>query len=230
MKDKNKNSRQHLESLLKRSNRLWSDFMQATRAYGETLHAFLRFASKKRCITVFGSARFKPEDKYYQIAEKLGGMLAAAGFSVMTGGGPGIMQAVNKGVHDAKGKSFGASISLPNEQETNIYLHRNKNFKYFFTRKLILTKYSDGFIIMPGGFGTLDELFEVATLIDTKRIARCPLVIIGKEYWLPLFDFLRYQMISYHTISPETLDFFYLTDDLEDAINHIKQVLASKGN
>jgi uncharacterized protein (TIGR00730 family) len=229
MKDKNNNSRHQLERLLKHSNRLWSDFMQATRAYGETLHAFMRFSSKKRCITVFGSARFKPEDRYYQIAEKLGGMLAKADFSVMTGGGPGIMQAVNKGVHDANGKSFGASISLPNEQGANPYLHHKKNFKYFFTRKLILTKYSDAFIIMPGGFGTLDELFEVATLIDTKRIARCPLVIIGKEYWLPLFDFLRYQMTAYHTISQESLELFYLTDDLEDAINHIKQNLASVG-
>ena len=228
MKDKKKSH--YLERYLDHGNRLWSDFMQATRAYSETIYAFAKFSRKKKCITVFGSARFDENNKYYQIAYQLGSRLAQAGYSVMTGGGPGVMQGANKGAFEQNGKSFGCSMTMPHEEEPNQFLSSEKNFKYFFTRKLILTKYSSGFIILPGGFGTLDELFEIATLIKAKRIHRCPLVVMGKEYWTPLFDFIKYQMVSYNTIDQDMIDLFYFTDSIDDAIAYIEDRLGPTDN
>ena len=226
-KNKQKNKSKYLERYLKHGNRLIADFTQAGRAYRETLRAFLKFSGRQSCITIFGSARFAPEDKYCLLAEKIAGDLAKAGFSIMTGGGPGVMQAANKGAFENGGKSFGCCMQIPHEEKSNTYMNRFKNFKYFFTRKLILTKYSDGFIILPGGFGTLDELFEVATLIKVGRIEPCPLVIMGKEYWNPLLDFIKYQMTNYKTINADVMDMFFITDDAKEALEHIKQRLGT---
>ena len=152
------------------------------------------------CVTVFGSARFTAEHHYYVLAREVGQRLARAGFTVMTGGGPGIMEAANRGAKEAGGYSVGCNIELPQEQKPNPYLDRWVTFRHFFVRKLMLVKYSYAFIAMPGGFGTLDEIFETATLIQTHKIKDFPLVLVGKEYWQPLLDFLRGRLVEAKTI------------------------------
>ena len=172
-------------------------------------------------VTVFGSARTEEDSPYYQNAVKVGGELVNMGFGVMTGGGPGIMEAANRGAHEAGGTSIGCNIILPFEQEPNPYLDVMINFNYFFVRKVMLLKYSYAFIIMPGGAGTMDELFETITLIQTKKIYNFPVILIGKEYFDPLMELLEH-MVEKETISPSDIDIFFVTDSIEEAMEHIK--------
>jgi uncharacterized protein (TIGR00730 family) len=174
------------------------------------------------CVTVFGSARIKADDPTYQLARELGAAIARLGFTVMTGGGPGIMEAANRGAHEAGGRSIGCNIQLPVEQEPNPYLDRSVTLHYFFVRKTLLIKYSYAFIVMPGGAGTLDELFEALTLIQTGKIKNFPIVVMGTEYWLEQLDFLK-KMARLGMISPSDLNLVYATDSVDDAIEHIRR-------
>jgi uncharacterized protein (TIGR00730 family) len=171
---------------------------------------------------VFGSARFTEEHPYYQLARDMGAAIAKLGFTVMTGGGPGIMEAANRGAKDVNGRSVGCNIELPFEQSHNPYLDKWVTMKYFFVRKVLLLKYSYGFIIMPGGFGTLDEMFESLTLIQTGKVKNFPIVVMGKEFWEPMQPFLQ-QMVKVGTISPEDMDLMLFTDSVDEAIDYLKQ-------
>jgi uncharacterized protein (TIGR00730 family) len=176
------------------------------------------------CVSVFGSARTKPDHPNYQLAVDIGLKLCSVGFGVITGGGPGIMEAGNKGAHLGGGSSVGLNIELPFEQHENPYIDRDKliEFDYFFVRKVMFVKYSQGFIVLPGGFGTLDELFEALTLIQTRKIARFPVVLVGKEFWGGLMDWIKGTLLAqYQTISPDDLFLFELVDTAEEAVNCI---------
>lgn len=192
----------------------WKVFTQFIKGF-RSLH-FLR-----PCITVFGSARFKEDHIYYEKAREFGRRIAGTGFSTMTGGGPGIMEAANRGAFEAGGESVGCNIQLPFEQRPNPYLHKSITFEYFFVRKVILVKYSYAFIIMPGGFGTLDEFFETLTLVQTKTITQFPIVLFGKEYHKELWDYIMY-MAEEGTIAKEDLNLVLLTDDVDEAMQHIQ--------
>ena len=174
------------------------------------------------CVTVFGSARFKEDHPYYDLARRVGSALAGMGFTVMTGGGPGIMEAANRGAKEAGGRSIGCNIKLPMEQAANPYVDEVLTFTYFFVRKVMLVKYSYAFVVMPGGVGTMDELFEAVTLIQTKKISSFPVVLMGVSYWRPLLDLLR-EMVDEHTIAPDDLDLLKVTDSVEEAMAHIDE-------
>jgi len=177
------------------------------------------------CVTVFGSARFQPGHEYYVMAEEIGKAIAATGFTVMTGGGPGIMEAANKGAMEAGGYSVGCNIRLPREQEPNAYMHEWVTMDYFFVRKVLLLKYSYAFIVLPGGWGTMDELFETLTLVQTGMIHHFPVVLMGKTYYQPLMDYLDF-MLSKGTISAEDLKLVKLTDDSHEAIDHLAKYVS----
>ncbi len=181
------------------------------------------------CVTVFGSARFEPDNIYYQQAEKVGAALANLGFTVMTGGGPGIMEAANKGAYEAGGYSVGCNIILPFEQKPNPYLHKWIDIRYFFVRKFLLIKYSYAFVVMPGGMGTLDELFESITLIQTKMIQDFPVVIFGSEYHKELCQHIQI-MAENESISPEDMKLLFVTDSVEEMAEHIKTHAIKKFN
>ncbi len=174
------------------------------------------------CVTVFGSARYKEDHPYYQLAREMGAAIARMGFTVMTGGGPGIMEAANRGAKEAGGRSVGCNIVLPMEQSPNPYLDRWVNIRYFFVRKTLLMKYSYGFVIMPGGFGTMDEMFEALTLIQTRKVRNFPIVMMGREYWSDLCDFMQ-KMIASGTISPNDLDLMKFTDSVDEAVAHLEE-------
>ena len=178
------------------------------------------------CITVFGSARFGENHPYYAIAREFGKRISKIGFTVMTGGGPGIMEAANRGAFENGGKSVGCNIHLPVEQQPNKYMQKWITFDYFFLRKAMLLKYSYAFIIMPGGFGTLDEMFNTLTLIQTKSLTRFPVVLFGKSYYQNLVEMIR-KMISEETIQKEDLDLLLITDDMDEAMNHINTYISS---
>ncbi|OQY00009.1 MAG: Rossman fold protein, TIGR00730 family [Bacteroidetes bacterium 4572_128] len=176
------------------------------------------------CVSIFGSARTDPKNKYYKMAEDIAFQLTELGYGIITGGGPGIMEAANKGASKGKGKSVGLNINLPFEQESNYYIDRDKliNFDHFFVRKVIFMKYSQGFIVLPGGFGTFDELFEAITLIQTKKILKFPIVLVGKHYWSGLMKWIKEVVKEEEkNICPEDLDIFYLVDDAKEAVEHI---------
>lgn len=176
------------------------------------------------CISIFGSARTHVDNKYYQIGVELAEKLASAGYGVITGGGPGIMEAANKGAQQGGGKSVGLNIDLPFEQNYNPYIDQEHNleFDYFFVRKVIFVKYAQAFVILPGGFGTLDELFEALTLIQTKKINQRPVVLVGKEYWGGLIDWIKKVMLEEeHNISASDMQMFSLVDTAEEAYNYI---------
>lgn len=175
----------------------------------------------KNAVSIFGSARTAPDDPYYQKAELLARLLAQKGFSVITGGGPGVMEAANKGAAEAGGRSVGMNIRLPFEQKPNPYSNINIDYKYFFTRKVMFVKYAVAYVVLPGGFGTLDELFEALTLIQTKRIKAFPVILMGHEYWKGLLDWLRKTMLHDGKISPTDLELFQIIDDPEEAVKHI---------
>lgn len=188
------------------------DFMRGFRA--------LHFVGP--CITVFGSARFKEDHPYYQLARQMGAAIANMGFTVMTGAGPGIMEAANRGARDVNGRSVGCNIRLPFEQSHNEYLDRCVTIEHFFVRKTLLIKYSYGFVIMPGGFGTMDEMFEALTLIQTRKIKNFPIVIMGTDFWPEMRQFLEH-MLRGATISPEDLDLIKWTDSVEEAVAHLQE-------
>lgn len=174
-------------------------------------------------VTIFGSARLKPDDKYYHMAEKLGQLLAQNGFAVMTGGGPGIMEAVNKGAAEAGGQSVGMNIKLPLEQKPNPYANLQLDYKYFFIRKVMFVKYAMAYVIMPGGYGTMDEFFEALTLIQTKRVKSFPVILMGREYWQGLLDWLKDSMVQKNMILPFDLEMIQLIDEPEEVVKHIKK-------
>jgi len=174
------------------------------------------------CVTIFGSARTQPGTEHYELARKMGAACARLGFTVVTGGGPGIMQAGNQGAHEIGGRSVGVNIDLPFEQGLNPYVQKSIDMYYFFTRKVILVKYSYAFVVMPGGAGTLDELFETMTLIQTGKLKGFPIILMGKDYWQPLMDFV-YKMAEAGTISPDDPELIFFTDDVEEASAHLKR-------
>jgi len=188
------------------------------RIFREFLRGFRKLHFLGPCVTIFGSARFPPGNRYYDLAREAGRLAAEAGFTVMTGGGPGIMEAANRGAWEAGGRSVGCNIELPHEQKPNDYLDLWVDFRYFFVRKVMLIKYSYGFLVFPGGFGTLDEIFEAATLIQTGKIPNFPLVLLGTEYWKDLIELLRDRMVTEGTIAAEDLDRLHLTDSPSEAM------------
>jgi hypothetical protein len=191
---------------------------RAFRIFREFVRGFRTFHTIGPCATVFGSARFKEDHRYYALGRQAGARLAKAGFVVMTGGGPGVMEAANRGAKEAGGMSVGCNIELPHEEQHNDYLDRWVEFRYFFVRKVMLIKYSFAFFGLPGGFGTMDEMFEVATLIQTGKIDPFPCILMGTSYWRPLFDFIRKSMLAEGTIRPDENLPLLLTDDLDEAI------------
>src|SRR5262249_23531974 len=174
------------------------------------------------CVTVFGSARFKDDHPFYELARKVGSRLAEMGFTVMTGGGPGIMEAANRGAKEVGGRSIGCNIKLPQEQQPNRYLDRWMTFRYFFERKVMLVKYSYAFIVMPGGVGTMDELFESLTLIQTKKILGFPVVLMGTDYWQPMIEMMN-RAVAAGTISASDLSLFLVTDSVDVAMQHLEK-------
>lgn len=198
------------------SHDLWSIF----KIMGEFVDGYDKLLKVGPCISVFGSARMKRDSKYYKMAVETAELISKNNFGVITGGGPGIMEAGNLGAHNAGGKSVGLGIDLPFEQGLNDYVHADYeiNFKYFFVRKVMFVKYAQGFIVFPGGFGTLDEVFECLTLIQTKKIERIPIVLIGLDYWKGLMDWLKNHLVDEGAISPEDLDLLQLTDDHREAV------------
>lgn len=174
-------------------------------------------------VTIYGSARTSPEDKYYKLTEKIAYELVQSGYGVVTGGGPGIMEAANKGATEGGGLSIGLNISLPHEQRPNPYTNFPLHFKYFFVRKVMFMKYSMGFICMPGGFGSLDELFESLTLIQTERIKPFPIVLVGSDFWSGLVDWIKDKLLGDGNISEEDLSLFQVLDDSDEVVNYIKK-------
>lgn len=202
------------------SNRdLWSIF----KVMGEFVDGYDSLLRIGPCISIFGSARLKPGSMYYEMAVEVAASIADNGFGIITGGGPGIMEAANKGAFNQNGKSVGLGIELPKEQGVNRYVSPAYiiNFKYFFVRKVMFVKYAQGFIVFPGGFGTLDELFETLTLIQTEKIERIPIVLIGKEYWEGLVAWIKEKLVFDGYISESDLDLFYLTDSTEEAVKYV---------
>ncbi len=205
----------------------WREFKYILKVAMEFIRGFRALHFTGPCITVFGSARFQEDHPSYKAAQELGHQLALAGFTVMTGGGPGIMEAAPRGAKEAGGKTIGCNIVLPHEQHANPYLDIVVNFNYFFVRKVLLLKYSYGFVVMPGGAGTMDELFETLTLIQTGKIKGFPLVLFGKKYWSHLTAQLDH-MVKEKTVSPEDLDLFLVTDSTDEAIAYIERETIKK--
>ncbi len=193
------------------------------RIMAEFVEAIETLSRVKRAVSIFGSARTMPDDPYYQKAELLARRLVERGFGVITGGGPGIMEAANKGAAEAGGQSVGMNIRLPFEQKPNPYANVSIDYKYFFIRKVMFVKYAVAYVILPGGFGTMDELFEALTLIQTKRIKSFPVILMGSEYWKGLYDWLRKTMLRDNKISPEDLERFQIIDDPDEAVKHIQK-------
>ena len=207
----------------------WSEIKSADswaifKVMSEFVEGFEKLAKIGPCVTIFGSARTPRDHHYYKTAEEIAAKLVQHGYGVITGGGPGIMEAANKGASSENGKSVGLCIKLPFEAKGNIYIDPDKMimFDYFFVRKVMFTKYSQGFVVLPGGFGTLDELFEAFTLIQTIKIGRFPIVLVGKAFWEGLIDWIKNTLLEkYNYISREDLDLFYLVDDATEAVKVI---------
>ncbi len=194
-----------------------SEPWRVLRIQGEFVHGINALADVGAAVAVFGSARFGPDHPMYAAARAMGRSLAEAGFAVITGGGPGLMEAANRGAHEAGGLSIGCNIELPFEQSQNRFTDLSINFRYFFVRKTMFVKYANGFVIFPGGFGTLDELFEALTLVQTRKINRFPIVLFGSEYWRGLLDWIKGTQLAGAAISPEDLNLLILTDSVEEA-------------
>ncbi|MFW5805976.1 MAG: TIGR00730 family Rossman fold protein [Bacteroidales bacterium] len=202
-----------------KSNDSWGTF----KIMSEFVQGYERLARLGPSVSVFGSARTKPNTKYYKIAEDIGAKLTQHGYGVITGGGPGIMEAANKGAKATGGKSIGCNIKLEFEQQPNKYIDPDNvlTFDYFFVRKVMFMKYSQGFIVLPGGFGTFDELFESITLIQTGKIARFPIIMVGKSYWHDMINWIKDKVLRENNISPDDLDIYHLVDTADEAVNTI---------
>lgn len=196
----------------------------AIEIFFEFLRGFRTLHFVGPCVTIFGSARFNEGHPYYELAREAGSLLAQAGFTVMTGGGPGIMEAANRGAREAGGRSVGCNIELPLEQQPNPYLDVMVRFHHFFVRKVMLVKYSYAFLAMPGGFGTLDEVFEAATLIQTAKIETFPLILVGVDYWQPLIDSLRERLLAEGAISAADLSILQITDSLPEVVARVREI------
>lgn len=202
----------------------WDELRRAARIFMDLMRGFRKLHFVGPCVTVFGSARFPESHPYYQLGRRIGAEIAKTGFTVMTGGGPGIMEAANRGARDVRGRSVGCNIVLPMEQHPNPYLDMFVEFRYFFIRKLMLAKYSYAFVALPGGFGTLDELFEIATLVQTGKVKEFPIVLAGVDYWRPMLDFLRDKMVREGTIGAEDVERFIVSDSAEEIASRIKEI------
>lgn len=213
---------QYLEGPNSRGRELWF----AVKVMWQFIKGFRKLHFVGPCVTVFGSARFKEDNKYYQHAREIGSRVSKLGLTVMTGGGPGIMEAANRGAFESGGKSVGCAIKLPHEQSTNPYMHNWVFLDYFFVRKVLLLKYSYAFVVMPGGFGTLDELFETVTLIQTAILHNFPIVVVGTTFFKPIRDMIN-DMIIAGTISEEDLKLIKFTDDTDEVIDHIRRYISS---
>ena len=207
---------------------LHTDTWRVFRIMGEFVQGFEDLAHVANGVSVFGSARTKPNDSEYRAAQETGALLARAGYAVITGGGPGIMEAANRGAFEAGGASVGCNIELPHEQSSNTYLTLSLKFKYFFVRKMMFVKYSDAFIIFPGGFGTPDELFEALTLIQTRKIHNFPVVLFGTRYWKPMLDWLRGPMLKEGKIVEEDFRRLHVTDAPSEVVEIIRTYEPSK--
>lgn len=211
-----------------KANDSWAIF----KILGEFVNGYEKLSRIGPCVSIFGSARTKPDDKYYQLAVSIAQKITESGYGVITGGGPGIMEAGNKGAHLSGGTSVGLNIDLPFEQHDNPYIDSDKSldFDYFFVRKVMFVKYSQGFVVMPGGFGTLDELFEAITLIQTHKIDKFPIILVGTEYWSGLFEWIKKTLLNtYKTISPEDINIMHLVDT-EDEVLEILDSFYAKYN
>ena len=200
-----------------KTNDSWALF----KIMGEFVHGYERMSQIGPCVTIFGSARTKPDNKYYQFTVELAKKIVESGYGVITGGGPGIMEAGNKGAHLAGGTSVGLNITLPFEKYDNPYIDRDKNlnFDYFFVRKVMFVKYAQGFVVMPGGLGTLDEFFEAITLIQTQKIDKFPIILVGSEFWEGLLTWIRTTLLeNFNSINPTDLDLIHLVDTPEEVI------------
>lgn len=210
------------------SDKDWQDIKtdntwQIFKIMAEFVEGFEKMSRIGPCVSIFGSARTKPGTKYYELAQEIAFKLTKEGYGIITGGGPGIMEAGNKGAQLAGGKSVGLNIELPHEQYSNPYIDPDKliSFDYFFVRKLMFIKYAQGFVVLPGGFGTLDELFEAMTLIQTKKIGKFPIILAGKQYWSGIFEWMKTTMVEENNINEADLKLFTIVDNADEAIKHI---------
>jgi len=216
------------EELKKRGGR---DSWVVFKIMAEFVEGFETLAEIGPCVSIFGSARSQPNSPYYELAVEIAQKLTQSGFGVITGGGPGIMEAANKGAHEAGGTSVGINIDLPFEQSSNPYIDRDKNihFNYFFVRKVMFVKYAQGFVVLPGGFGTLDELFESLTLIQTNKIDRFPIVLVGSDFWKGLIDWIKKVLLEKEqNISPQDIDLFKLVDSADEVVSHITEFYTNR--
>ncbi|MDB4005302.1 TIGR00730 family Rossman fold protein [Flavobacteriaceae bacterium] len=209
-----------------KTNDSWALF----KIMGEFVNGYEKMSMIGPCVSIFGSARSKPGTKYYELATKIAQRIAQEGYGVITGGGPGIMEAGNLGAHLEKGTSVGLNIDLPFEQHDNPYIDNDKNlqFDYFFVRKVMFVKYSQGFVVMPGGFGTLDELFEAITLIQTNKIEKFPIILVGRSFWAGLLDWVKNTLLENGNISEKDLDLLQMADNEEEVVNHINAFYKGK--
>jgi uncharacterized protein (TIGR00730 family) len=212
------------KAFLQGPQRRISEFWQAFRMFWEYIWGFRTLHFVGPCVTVFGSARFPPGSRWYQLGVEAGAALAKAGFTVMTGGGPGIMEAANRGAKEAGGKSIGCNILLPKEQSPNPYLDQFIDFDYFSVRKTMLIKYSYAFFVLPGGLGTLDELFEITTLVQTGKVKEFPVVLMGVDFWQPLLDFMKDKLVPEGTIEQADIDRMLVTDDVDKAVAEVTKI------
>jgi len=212
-----------VNSIGKTSDQLkFEDPWRVFRIMAELVSGFDQFSEIKRAVTIFGSARTLPEDPMYQKAVQTADLLVNEGFAVITGGGPGIMEAGNKGASEADGASFGLNIDLPFEQKPNPFIRTLINFHYFFVRKVMFLKYAKAFVVFPGGFGTLDELFECITLVQTRRVEKCPIILVGVDFWAGMMAWVKDRILAEKKISPEDLKLFQVVDDPHVIIRIIK--------
>ena len=209
-----------------KTNDSWALF----KIMGEFVNGYEKMIMIGPCVSIFGSARTKPGTEYYELATKIAQRIAQEGYGVITGGGPGIMEAGNLGAHLEKGTSVGLNIDLPFEQHDNPYIDNDKNlqFDYFFVRKVMFVKYSQGFVVMPGGFGTLDELFEAITLIQTNKIEKFPIILVGRSFWAGLLDWVKNTLLENGNISEKDLDLLQMADNEEEVVNHINAFYKGK--
>ena len=227
--DSERNERK-IKKAFERVERKWGGEMKGNDAWhvfkvmSEFVEGFERLHKIGPCVSLYGSARTKPNETYYQVAEELGGKLTQSGYGVITGGGPGVMEAANKGAQEAGGKSVGLNIVIPFEQQANPYVDFDKliNFKYFFVRKVMFMRYAQGFVVFPGGFGTLDEVFEALTLVQTEKVAQFPIVFIGEEFWKGLMDWIKETLLEKGMISKDDLNLFHIVDTADEAVKIIE--------